>query len=169
MGSMRASEWQEIRWNHVSWRQDTEGLFVRIYLPTEKSLLYRKMKNVDIVDAEALKAVQYLWLWWKCLASWKEWLNMHGNDRVFGTATGKRLRSSHTRPYFNLYAVLNGCEPSNVTCHSLRIGATSELAQKNACDRLIQASGRWNSDAFRTYVRPDYAALRSNRRKFFSN
>ena len=170
MGGMRASEWQDLVWENISWRSDADGVFARIFLPTEKSLVTRKTKNIDIVDAPEIKGATYLWRWWSLCSdtvSWFDWIESHGHERVFGTRGGKRLRSEHTRPFFNLYALLNGCDPANVTCHSLRIGAATQLAQKNVCDRLIQAAGRWNSTAYEGYNRPDYPTLRQLRRSKF--
>ena len=39
--------------------------------------------------------------------------------------------------------------------HSLRIGATTELHVKGFTNQVIQSRGRWSSQAFQRYIRPN--------------
>ena len=43
--------------------------------------------------------------------------------------------------------------------HSFRAGRTSDLALEGASDRQIALIGRWQSDAFRGYIRPTHIEL----------
>ena len=43
--------------------------------------------------------------------------------------------------------------------HSFRVGRTSDLALGGASDRQIAIIGRWQSDAFREYIRPTHIHL----------
>jgi hypothetical protein len=43
--------------------------------------------------------------------------------------------------------------PSSIAGQSLRAGGATMLAEKGAAPYIIQAAGRWSSDAFRIYVR----------------
>ena len=126
---------------------------------------------VDIVNSPHMKSVTYFWKYWKHLAgdeSWDVWVQLHSHEYVFANRNGGKLTSRHTKPFFNLYALLNGCETSHMTCHSLRYGSVTEMAQRNACDSALRAHGRWSeqSASFSRYVRPDYQAKRQIRRTY---
>ena len=41
----------------------------------------------------------------------------------------------------------------NFTTHSFRVGAASTAAALGVPDHMIRAMGRWNSDAYLTYVK----------------
>lgn len=46
-----------------------------------------------------------------------------------------------------------GVDSSNYNSHSFRIGAATTLAIQGVHSDVIQGSGRWRSNAFRTYIR----------------
>lgn len=62
-----------------------------------------------------------------------------------------------TRHYFTqqLQAALSFCDLNlqNYHTHSFRIGAASTAAAKGFTELQIQTMGRWNSNAFRKYIR----------------
>ena len=47
----------------------------------------------------------------------------------------------------------------NINSHSFRIGRTTDLVIKGASDAYIQKAGRWSSDAYKKYVRPQTITL----------
>ena len=126
---------------------------------------------VDIVNTKSMKAVNYFVEWWRQICegvSWKQWKEENWDRLVFCNSRGKKLRSASTKPYLNLYALLNGCDPKSLAVHSFRLGSATEMASNNACDRAIRAHGRWTNDssAFAAYIRPDLQTRRAIRRKF---
>jgi RES domain-containing protein len=44
------------------------------------------------------------------------------------------------------------------TGHSFRIGAASFAAEKSLSDAQVRFMGRWNSNAFRKYIRSNYSS-----------
>ena len=168
-GACRKSEWTHFRWQDITWSHDGAASYVRIYLPTEKGLLYRESRHLNIVDLPRVPAVTYLLAWWSHLArgrSWQQWLAVHGTDFVFSRYTGSPMNYTDINKYLNQYAVVNNVDPATIKAHSLRIGFTTDLARNNAADRVIQTCGRWNSDCFRRYVRLDEQAVRDARRNY---
>ena len=160
VGGLRAGEWKQLKWNNCKWLEDDEGPFVRFTLRKQKTMLHTERKIVDIVNTKNMRPFDYFLAWWKHHSKskqWKPWLAAHGDELVFPNLRGGQLSSRHTRPFFNFYAVLNGCDPKGVNCHSLRIGSTTQMSIHNASDRMLKVQGRWNSEqAFQRYVRPDY-------------
>lgn len=88
-----------------------------------------------------------------------------------------RLRGSHDGPLFafpNMEAILTaqfntelrraltfcGLDIARYKSHSFRIGAACHAAERGFSDAQIRALGRWNSDAFKLYIRPP--SLKSN-------
>lgn len=49
--------------------------------------------------------------------------------------------------------------PGNFSSHSFRIGAATVAARQGIPDHLIQALGRWTSNAYRLYIRTPAEAL----------
>ena len=54
---------------------------------------------------------------------------------------------------------LTGRNPTVFNTHSFRIGRATQLACDNATDNTIKSVGRWNSNAFKSYVRPSKVTL----------
>ena len=171
-GGFRGGEWKNLQWRDLKWMKDDVGFFLRTKLRKQKTMMYRSGNPiVDIVNSPHMKSVTYFWKYWKHLAGaelWDVWVQNHSHEFVFATKNGGKLTSRQTKPYFNLYALLNGCEVSHMTCHSLRYGSVTEMAQRNACDSALRAHGRWSehSASFSRYVRPDYQAKRKIRRTY---
>lgn len=71
--------------------------------------------------------------------------------------------SAVTRSQFDLHlhniVELSGLDPSRYSTHSFRTGRTTDLAAGKASDRIVQATGRWNSSAYKKYIRPSYFQL----------
>ena len=49
--------------------------------------------------------------------------------------------------------------PGNFSSHSFRIGAATVAAHNGVPDHLIQAMGRWSSNAYQLYIRTPSASL----------
>ena len=47
-----------------------------------------------------------------------------------------------------------GIDHNSYNCHSFRIGAATDLWEENASSEKIRLFGRWNSGAFRRYLKP---------------
>lgn len=64
-----------------------------------------------------------------------------------------------TRSYFDkfLHKCLSFCrlDSSRYKGHSFRIGAATHAANRGVSDGSIKMMGRWNSDAFKKYIRPN--------------
>jgi len=75
-------------------------------------------------------------------------------DRLFPLASPLWLTSSGTVPTRSFFVSrLKAFFPHDVSGHSLRAGGATMLAERGAAPHIIQAAGRWSSDAFQTYVR----------------
>ena len=48
-----------------------------------------------------------------------------------------------------------GLQNMRISSHSFRIGAASEAARRGVCESAIKEMGRWKSNCFRIYVRPN--------------
>ena len=69
--------------------------------------------------------------------------------------SGSLFQTIHAQPilYSKVSAQFIGLDPHNVKGHSCRIGAATYAASLGFSENLIQKLGRWNSDAFRRYIR----------------
>ena len=83
--------------------------------------------------------------------------------KLRGTQAGPLFCHSDTSPItvgqFNteLHRCLSFCglDTSRYKGHSFRIGAACHAAEKGFSDAQIRTLGRWKSDAFKLYIRPD--------------
>ena len=66
------------------------------------------------------------------------------------------------------YAAINKVRAKDLSGHSFRIGAATELHRNGAPDSVIKMLGRWNSNVFQIYLRHDYNNVKHFRNKFLS-
>lgn len=90
------------------------------------------------------------------VGAYKDYVRVMGAGRLDSAAF--RLPSGfayrHTRFNNDLKSLLSPYIPySGLSGHSFRIGLASLLAQAGFSDESIKTIGRWNSDAFRTYIK----------------
>lgn len=52
-----------------------------------------------------------------------------------------------------------GLDSASYNCHSLRIGRATDLSMMGKSDEYIRAVGRWSSDAYLKYIRPQVLLL----------
>ena len=91
----------------------------------------------------------------------KEFLRLRGSAQgpLFCFKNGKPItRNFFTRQLKEDLCSL-GLHSTRYNSHSFRIDRTSDLALQGASDRQIALIGRWQSDAFRDYIRPTHIAL----------
>jgi integrase len=75
-------------------------------------------------------------------------------DKQFPEATDMWIRSKGERPRRSWFIrKLRAFEVGDVAGHSLRSGGATTLAENGVRLDIIQALGRWSSDAFRSYIR----------------
>ncbi|KAF7785159.1 hypothetical protein Agabi119p4_1324 [Agaricus bisporus var. burnettii] len=75
-------------------------------------------------------------------------------NHYFPHHTDLWIRSNGSRPRRKWFLDrLRVFTPSNVAGHSLRAGGATALAEHGVRLDIIQAIGRWSSDAFRIYIR----------------
>ena len=58
--------------------------------------------------------------------------------------------------YMHHHLSLVGCNASNFNTHSFRIGRTTDLAAQGYTHMEIKNIGRWKSDAYLCYIKPDF-------------
>ena len=79
-----------------------------------------------------------------------------------GTFKGPLMQSPSGKPLtrYRLAQFLRSCltlcneQPDLYGTHSFRIGRATQLAEEHAADVTIRSAGRWNSNAFKSYIRP---------------
>ena len=72
---------------------------------------------------------------------------------LFQFASGKATVRSFFVKYLNLGIKFIGLQSSLYKSHSFRIGGASYLAELGLSDAQIRERGRWDSDAFKKYIR----------------
>ena len=72
---------------------------------------------------------------------------------LFGWVT-RGVQQSTFRSWLKTCVCLCGLDPTRYKGHSFRIGAASSAAAQGCTETQIKALGRWNSDAFKRYIRP---------------
>ena len=84
-----------------------------------------------------------------------EYLNSakHTSGPLFQTVDALPISYSKVSAHLKSTVQFIGLDPDNFKGHSFRIGAATYAASLGFSDNLIQKLGRWNSDAFRRYIR----------------
>ena len=72
---------------------------------------------------------------------------------LFINPDGTPVHRLHFTRQLKLVLSITGHNPANFNGHSFRIGAASTAAAKGLSDAQIQYMGRWNTNAFRRYIR----------------
>ncbi len=85
---------------------------------------------------------------------WK-YLNMRGSQDgvVFISQTGKPIRAAWFTEQLRYLLQMEGLCAARYAPHSLRIGATRELAGEGASTKQICAFGRWKTQAYKKYIK----------------
>lgn len=78
-----------------------------------------------------------------------------GNTYCFVWANGTPITAQQFRYNFKLLIKSLGKDPSCYNAHSLRIGGATSMARVGFSESLIKAQGRWRSQVFLDYVRPE--------------
>jgi len=85
----------------------------------------------------------------------------YGNGPLFCFADGTPVTVAQFNTELRQALVFCGLDTSRYKGHSFRIGAACHAAERGLSDAQIRALGRWNSDAFKLYIRPP--SLSANR------
>ena len=81
-----------------------------------------------------------------------------GPGHLFRLQSGQPLSRQHLTSWLRQIVASAGL-PGNFSSHSFRIGAATVAARQGIPDHLIQALGRWTSNAYQLYIRTPSAAL----------
>ncbi|XP_078327575.1 uncharacterized protein LOC144623177 [Crassostrea virginica] len=77
----------------------------------------------------------------------------HTSGPLFQTIDALPISYSKVSAHLKSAVQFIGLDPNNFKGHSFRIGAATYAASLRFSENLIQKLGRWNSDAFRRYIR----------------
>ena len=84
----------------------------------------------------------------------------HSNGPLFCTFDGSPITTRYFNSELRRCLIFRGLDTSRYKSHSIRIGAVCLAADQGYSDAQIRALGRWQSDAFKVYIRP--VALHAN-------
>lgn len=87
-------------------------------------------------------------------------LRGHSNGPLFCTFDGRPITTRYFNSELRRCLIFCGLDTSRYKSHSFRIGAACLAAEQGCSDAQIRALGRWQSDAFKVYIRP--VALHAN-------
>ncbi len=79
---------------------------------------------------------------------------------IFVTKCGQPINRSQVASTLKACSSIAHLQPDSINTHSFRAGRTSDLAQ-SLTPSVIQHVGRWKSDAYQRYIRPDTITLPS--------
>ncbi len=79
----------------------------------------------------------------------------HGSYYLFCHPDGRPVTRKQVSDVLSRVVVLAGLDARSFGSHSFRIGRCTDLMQAGLSDAQIRTHGRWASNAFRVYVRPD--------------
>ncbi len=85
-----------------------------------------------------------------------DWLQIRGVDQgpLFRDVLGRPILASRVSAILKKALSQAGLDPTSFGTHSFRIGRCSDLAKGGASEAQIRFLGRFHSDAFLKYVRP---------------
>lgn len=101
---------------------------------------------IDREPSEPLCPVQ-------CLIDYFQ-LRGYDNGPLFSFADHRGVSITQFNLELRRALIFCGLDVSRYKSHSFRIGAACHAAEKGFSDAQIRALGRWNSDAFKLYIRP---------------
>lgn len=78
---------------------------------------------------------------------------------LIATAFGRALSRNEMSKVLKSAIQFCGYDPQLYDTHSFRVGRVSQLAADNAPDSVIRATGRWKSNAYLQYIRPQAILL----------
>lgn len=81
------------------------------------------------------------------------------NRPLFISLLGPTITRSHFVQILKQALIPTPFRHARINSHSFRVGRTTDLAMSGASDEYIRQVGRWKSNAFRKYVRPDVLQL----------
>lgn len=93
-----------------------------------------------------------------CPVKWlTKYLALRGNSpgQFFLHQDGAIVTYDHFSKMMKKCLSLANFEPKLFGTHSFRIGRTTDLSKQGFSDTEIRIMGRWKSDAFKTYIRPN--------------
>ena len=100
------------------------------------------------------------------LAALLQFVSLRGSfsGPLFLFKNGKFLTKQNFVPHIRQALSTLRYDSKKYACHSFRIGAASTAAKAKLEDSLIQILGRWESDAFLTYIKtlPNFTSARSD-------
>lgn len=76
---------------------------------------------------------------------------------LFCLQNGQPLNRAHFDRILHKNIAFCGLDSSRYKGHSFRVGAATNAAEKGLSDAQIRSMGRWNSNAFQNYIRPNYS------------
>jgi integrase len=80
-------------------------------------------------------------------------LYKHTDGPLFQTMDGSPITYAAVSSHLKAAIQFIGLSPDQFKGHSFRIGAATHAASLGFSDNVIQKLGRWNSDAFKHYIR----------------
>jgi len=128
---------------NLSWFWSKAGLGFSIRLDQSKTDPWRRGVDVRIVHPVAVSAmVAYL----------SSRPGATAVDPLFSWADNRSVSRSTFIPVLRKSLRLAGIDDTHYSGHSFRKGGASALAEAGAPDSVIQALGRWRSDAYKVYI-----------------
>ena len=134
--------------NHLALEWDANDQpSCRLYMPSFKSSNGRKVTLR--LRRHPGPACPVLWL--------SRFLLQRGTTGIhlFRHQSGSPLTAKQVNETLSMLLQRLGHNASNYGAHSFRIGRCTDLVAMGYTDAQVRAYGRWASDAFRLYVRPD--------------
>ena len=126
-------------------------------MPLEKTLLSRKTDEIVIPatfsTVDPLRELRNMFRY--RISSKIPAIYPHKKSFLFVTASGKPIDGQCFNMMLDLLCNLIQLPRKRVSPHSFRIGGATSLINRGIPDVVVQLLGRWNSDAYKSYVRLD--------------